>query len=79
MHSFSYGYDCKRYFNLVCTEENVLVFLSGNLINFFNIETKEISFRRSFLGGGLGHLCVSLNIMCIFVFNLLISIDKSKS
>lgn len=57
--SFSYSYDCKRYFNLCCMEEDIVVFVSGNLMHFYNVETKELWFRRSFLGGGIGHITVN--------------------
>lgn len=56
--SYSFGYDCKRYYNLTVADEKTLIFASGNLINFFNVETKELRFRRSAFGGGIGHITV---------------------
>ncbi|CAG9762758.1 unnamed protein product [Ceutorhynchus assimilis] len=46
----------EQYFNLTVLDESTLVFSSGNYINFLDVETKEVSFRRSALGGGLGHI-----------------------
>lgn len=53
-YSHSYGYDCKKMFNLVLIDANTLVFASGNLIHFFNIQTATITTRRSACGGGIG-------------------------
>lgn len=58
--SYSYGYDCKRYFNLVVADEETVIFASGNFINFFNVNTRDIWFRRSALGEGIGHITVKL-------------------
>ncbi|XP_053674678.1 cilia- and flagella-associated protein 44 [Anopheles nili] len=56
---YSYGYDCKRYFNLCKIAENVLVFASGNLIHFFDVTTRTVTTRRSSTGGGIG--CITTN------------------
>ncbi|CAH0561063.1 unnamed protein product [Brassicogethes aeneus] len=53
---FSYGYNCRKYFNMCVLDDDNLVFESGNYLHFFNVETKEIWFRRSALGGGIGHI-----------------------
>ncbi|KAH0945279.1 hypothetical protein HN011_010803, partial [Eciton burchellii] len=53
-HSFSY--DCQKYFNLCVAEPNVLIFISGNLLHFFNTTTKELWFRRGYTGEGIGHI-----------------------
>ncbi|RZC43160.1 thyroid receptor-interacting protein 11 [Asbolus verrucosus] len=53
---FSFGYDCRKYFNLTVADPDTLVFASGNFINFFDVPTKTISFRRSALGGGIAHI-----------------------
>lgn len=55
--SHSYGYDCKKIFNLVLIDANTLVFASGNLIHFFDIQTAAITTtRRSAYGGGIGFI-----------------------
>jgi WD40 repeat protein len=46
-------------YNLVLIDATTLVFASGNLIHFFNIETKAITMRRSVCGGGIG--CIAKN------------------
>jgi hypothetical protein len=43
---------------LVLLEEDILAFASGNLIHVFNMVTKELQFRRSAGGGGIGHMAV---------------------
>ncbi|KAJ8952049.1 hypothetical protein NQ318_010959 [Aromia moschata] len=53
---FSYGYNCRKYFNLTVLDEEIIVFASGNFINYFNVETREIWFRRSALGEALATL-----------------------
>ncbi|XP_066154142.1 cilia- and flagella-associated protein 44 isoform X2 [Euwallacea fornicatus] len=58
---FSYGYDCLKYFNLSVLDENTVVFSSGNFINFFNVPERKITFRRSALGGGIGHIRKNTN------------------
>ncbi|CAG2058060.1 unnamed protein product [Timema podura] len=52
----SFGYDCLKYFNLCVVDEFILIFVSGNLIHFYNAETKQLTFRRSAGGGGIGHI-----------------------
>lgn len=54
----SYGYDCKRLYNLCLIDSNTLVFVSGNLIHFFDLTTFEVTTRRSVLGGGIGCITV---------------------
>lgn len=56
---YSFGYDCKRYFNLCVVDKEVLIFASGNLIHIFNTRTGEKSYRRCFSGEGIGHITVS--------------------
>lgn len=43
-------------------DEEHILFISGNLIHIFNVESKELQFRRSARGGGIGHIVV------IFIF-----------
>ena len=49
-------------------EESILAFYSGNLLHFFNTETKELQFRRSSGGGGIGHIAVSTHLHFIYLF-----------
>lgn len=46
-------------YNLVLMDKETLVFASGNLIHFFNVNTSTVETRRSALGGGIG--CVTKN------------------
>jgi hypothetical protein len=55
---FSFGYDCRKYFNLTSPDPDTLIFASGNFINFFDVSSHTISFRRSALGGGIAHIKV---------------------
>ncbi|XP_069678702.1 cilia- and flagella-associated protein 44 [Periplaneta americana] len=57
----SFGYDCKKYYNLVLLEEKTVAFVSGNLLHFFDADTKELWFRRSAGGGGIGHITKNPN------------------
>lgn len=56
--SYSFGYDCKRHNNLVVADDYTLVFASGNFINFFDLKTNTLTFRRSAFGWGIGHIQV---------------------
>ncbi|XP_064214804.1 cilia- and flagella-associated protein 44 isoform X1 [Tribolium castaneum] len=58
---FSFGYNCRKYFNLTAPDPDTLIFASGNFINFFDVLTKTISFRRSALGGGIAHIKANPN------------------
>ncbi|KAK5643495.1 hypothetical protein RI129_007340 [Pyrocoelia pectoralis] len=58
---YSFGYDCKRYYNLAVADEKTLVFASGNYLNFFDVETRQFWFRRSANGKGIGHLSKNPN------------------
>nr|XP_033337675.1 cilia- and flagella-associated protein 44 [Megalopta genalis] len=53
---YSYAYDCKKYFNLCVVDKDTVAFTSGNLIHFFNVIENTMTFRRSILGGGIGHI-----------------------
>ncbi|KAF5282186.1 hypothetical protein FQR65_LT02883 [Abscondita terminalis] len=50
---YSYGYDCKRIYNLVVLDEITLLFASGNFLHFFNVNTRKLSFRRSEFDNGI--------------------------
>ncbi|KAH8249465.1 hypothetical protein KR032_009855 [Drosophila birchii] len=50
----SFGYDCKKLFNLVLVDEDTLVFASGNFLKFFSISKKEITFQEATYGCGIG-------------------------
>lgn len=54
----SYGYDCKRLFNLCLIDQQVLIFSSGNLLHFLTIKTRRIKTRRTIGGGGIGYITV---------------------
>lgn len=56
---YSYGYDCKRYFNLCVMDRHILIFASGNLIHFLNADTGLKWYRRCHSGLGIGHIAVS--------------------
>lgn len=57
----SYGYNCKKPYNLYLLGQDTLVYLSGNLIHFFNTRTYQITIRRSLLGTGIG--CITVRII----------------
>lgn len=59
VYRHSYGYSCKKPSNLHLLGTETLVFLSGNLIHFFNSRTLELRIRRSVLGTGIGCITVS--------------------
>ncbi|XP_008204820.1 cilia- and flagella-associated protein 44 isoform X2 [Nasonia vitripennis] len=52
----SFGYDCRKRFNLCVADPETLIFASGNLIHFLNLSENKISFRRCSTGGGIGHI-----------------------
>lgn len=57
-NSHSFGYDCRRYFNLCVADPDTIIFASGNLIHFFNVAENKLWFRRGSTGGGIGHIAV---------------------
>lgn len=56
VHSF--GYDCQRMANLHLLDENTLVFMSGFVLTFFDLNTKEKSYHRCLGGSCYGALCI---------------------
>ncbi|XP_039950900.1 cilia- and flagella-associated protein 44 isoform X1 [Bactrocera tryoni] len=52
----SFGYDCKRFFNLVLLGEQTLVFASGDYLHYFDIPTRTVTFRKTVFGGGIGFI-----------------------
>ncbi|XP_049940843.1 cilia- and flagella-associated protein 44-like [Schistocerca serialis cubense] len=55
----SFGYECKKYFNLCAVDYKTLLFASGNILHFYDVEAKLLWFRRSSQGGGIGHITKS--------------------
>lgn len=58
-YEYSFGYDCKKLYNLCLIDENILVFGSGTLIHFFNITSGQVWVRRTAKGTGIGFITVS--------------------
>ncbi|XP_014209825.1 uveal autoantigen with coiled-coil domains and ankyrin repeats [Copidosoma floridanum] len=52
----SFGYDCRKRFNLCAADPDTLIFASGNLIHFLDVPENKLTFRRSSTGGGIGHI-----------------------
>jgi hypothetical protein len=68
--SYSFGYECQKRFNLCVAEPNILIFASGNLIHFFNVNTKNITFRRCSTGCGIGFITVGIQNMLLIILDL---------
>ncbi|KAH8410145.1 hypothetical protein KR009_006835, partial [Drosophila setifemur] len=52
----SFGYDCKKLFNLVLVGNDTLIFASGNFLNYFSISRLEIVFQETIFGCGIGFI-----------------------
>ncbi|KAH8333140.1 hypothetical protein KR074_006765, partial [Drosophila pseudoananassae] len=52
----SFGYDCKKLFNLVLVDPDTLIFASGNFLNYFSISRQEITFQETIFGCGIGFI-----------------------
>ncbi|XP_011307884.1 uncharacterized protein [Fopius arisanus] len=52
----SYGYDCRRYFNLCVPDPNTLIFSSGAFIHFYDVVNNRVTFKRCSMGTGIGHI-----------------------
>ncbi|XP_039285511.1 cilia- and flagella-associated protein 44 [Nilaparvata lugens] len=57
---YSFGYDSTKIFNLVAVDEDTLIFGSGALLHIFDIPTRQLTFRRTAGGGGVGHITKNL-------------------
>ena len=57
----SFGYDCARRRNLAVLDECTLLFVTGNLLHFLDLETNELSMKRSVGGSGISCIAVSSN------------------
>ncbi|XP_017757877.1 PREDICTED: uncharacterized protein LOC108549132 [Eufriesea mexicana] len=53
---YSYGYDCRKYFNLCVVDTNTIAFAGGNLIHFFNVKENKIWFKIGSTDTGIGHI-----------------------
>ncbi|XP_065342180.1 uncharacterized protein LOC135940700 [Cloeon dipterum] len=51
----SFGYDCKKLYNL-CAIEDTVIYVSGNIIHFLNTKTGEMKLQRSVRCTGVGHI-----------------------
>ncbi|XP_046388185.1 cilia- and flagella-associated protein 44 [Ischnura elegans] len=56
---YSYGYNCKKKFNLCVIGGSCVIFVAGNILTFLDIETKKLSFQRSAVGGSIGAICAN--------------------
>ncbi|KAM7351532.1 cilia- and flagella-associated protein 44 isoform 2-T2 [Cochliomyia hominivorax] len=52
----SFGYDCKRLYNMVLIDNDTLVFASGTYIHYFSISKREVTFRSTVFGCGIGFI-----------------------
>ncbi|CAL7949001.1 unnamed protein product [Xylocopa violacea] len=52
----SYGYDCRKYFNLCVIDANTIAFVAGNLIQFFDTEENKVWFKIGSKDTGIGHI-----------------------
>lgn len=64
--SYSYGYNCRKYFNLCVVDTNTIAFAAGNLIQFFNVEENRMWFKIGSVGTGIGHISVNIYIYIFF-------------
>ena len=55
----SYGYDCSRRRNLCVLDADTLLFVTGNMIHFLDIEDDSVTPRRSVNGAGITCVAVS--------------------
>ena len=56
--SYSFGYDCVLRNNLHVLDSKTLIFITGNLIHFLDVESGFVNFRLSALGLGITCLAV---------------------
>ncbi|KAL9928049.1 cilia- and flagella-associated protein 44 [Glossina fuscipes fuscipes] len=52
----SFGYDCKRIYNMVLIDDDTLVFASGTYIHYFSVSKRTVTFRKSVFGTGIGFI-----------------------
>lgn len=59
--SYSFGYDCVLRNNLHVLDSKTLLFVTGNLIHFLDVESGYVKFRQSALGLGISCVAVRLS------------------
>ncbi|XP_057334477.1 cilia- and flagella-associated protein 44 isoform X2 [Microplitis mediator] len=52
---YSYGYNCRRYFNICVADPDTVIFASGCWVNIFDVKSGELRFRRCCYEG-IGHI-----------------------
>ncbi|XP_026674087.1 uncharacterized protein LOC108630687 isoform X2 [Ceratina calcarata] len=52
----SYGYDCRKYFNLCVIDPQTIAFAASNLIQFVDFEENKVWFKIGSKGNGIGHM-----------------------
>lgn len=55
----SFGYDCKRFYNLSVINGDTLLHATGRIIHFYNIHTGELRYFKIPNDGCIGHIAVS--------------------
>ncbi|KAL0267585.1 UNVERIFIED_CONTAM: hypothetical protein PYX00_009818 [Menopon gallinae] len=55
----SFGYECKKLFNLSVIDKVNIIFASGNYIHFLDTTTGKMEFKRSSSGRGIGHIATN--------------------
>ncbi|XP_051907851.1 cilia- and flagella-associated protein 44-like isoform X2 [Hippocampus zosterae] len=56
--SHSFGYDCRRRANLQLVQDKTLIFIAGQMLILFDVNTKQQRYIRSCSGAGIGAIGV---------------------
>ena len=72
--SHSFGYDCKKRYNLNLIDSDTLIFSAGNLVQILNVNTKEQKYLKTTSGGAVGAIRAS-DFTKYFFLNMIIMIS----
>ena len=68
----SFGYDCGRRKNLAVLDHKTLLYVTGNLLHFLDLEDSKLSMRRSVGGSGISCMTVWRYVLNSFVIDKLL-------
>lgn len=69
LNSYSYGYNCRKYFNLCVIDKNTIAFAAGNFIQFLDVQENKVWFKTGSIDTGIGHISVNIRPFVKFLKN----------
>lgn len=64
---YSFGYDCKRFYNLSVINGDTLLYATGRFLHFLDVYSGELCYFKTPNDGCIGHIAVSYKFFTQFL------------